>query len=232
MEPVVTLYEEFDKTKIAALPQVQFSGRIVVVTTIGSVHRAIDFLSRQPILGIDTETRPSFKKGTNHKVSLLQLATRDMCFLFRLNKIGLPDKLLELLADKRQLKVGLSLKDDRHMLHERASFDEGRFIDLQDYVRQFGIVDMSLQKLFANVFGLRISKGAQLSNWEAPVLTERQKRYAATDAWACVLLYQRLEELRHTGDYRLISRVSMDHMQEQVVKDLVNQLAWSRKDNN
>ena len=230
MEQPVALYDAFDKSKIAALPRVQFTGRIVVVNTAASARRAVDVLLRQPIIGIDTETRPSFKKGLNHKVALLQAATRNICFLFRLNKIGTPDCLLRLLADKRQLKVGLSLKDDRHMLHERADFEDGRFVDLQDYVRQFGIVDMSLQKLFANVFGKRISKGAQLTNWEAADLTERQQRYAATDAWACVLLYERLEQLKHSGNYLMIPRVSYEHLLEQVVKDLLNQLAWCRKE--
>ena len=116
------------------------------------------------------------------------------------------------------------------MLHERADFEDGRFVDLQDYVRQFGIVAMSLQKLFANVFGKRISKGAQLTNWEAADLTERQQRYAATDAWACVLLYERLEQLKHSGNYLMIPRVSYEHLLEQVVKDLLNQLAWCRKE--
>lgn len=218
------LYEEYDKNKIARLPQVLFRGKIVLVDNVSDAKKAVNYLTRQPILGIDTETRPSFKKGVTYKVALLQVSTHNICFLFRLCKMGLPSVLTGLLSDKKGLKVGLSLKDDFHALHGRGDYKMGRYIDLQDYVRQFGIMDMSLQKLYANVLGRRISKSQQLTNWEADELTEKQKYYAATDAWACLRLYEKLKHLSETGDYQTVSRVNQDLLCDAVVKDVLENI--------
>ena len=154
---------------------------------------------------VDTETRPSFKRGTTHKVALLQISTSDTCFLFRLNQIGMPPSLQEFLMSDT-LKIGLSLKDDFTMLRRRKDVhaEEGNWIELQDYVGRFGIEDRSLQKIFANLFGQKISKSQRLSNWEAETLSEGQMKYAATDAWACVEIYNCLSELERTGAYELI----------------------------
>ena len=76
-------------------------------------------------------------------------------------------------------------------------------IELQEYVRAFGIQDKSLQKIYAILFGEKISKSQRLSNWEAETLTEPQKLYAATDAWACLNIYNKLQELKRTGDFEI-----------------------------
>lgn len=199
-----TLYNKYDKHAISALPRVLFEGRVIVIQTESDAEKAVDYLQAFPLVGIDTETRPSFKKGMTNKVALLQVSTEDTCFLFRLNRIGVPSSVKRLLQDSRILKVGLSLRDDLMSLHKRDDFNPEGFVDLQDYVRAFGIEDQSLQKLYANVFGEKISKGQQLTNWEADVLSEGQKLYAATDAWACVKLYNELNRLKDSGDYRLV----------------------------
>jgi ribonuclease D len=59
-------------------------------------------------------------------------------------------------------------------------------------------------KLYANVFGERISKREQLTNWERDVLEESQKRYAAIDAWACVRLYCEFKRMLERNDYELV----------------------------
>ena len=198
------LYSKYDKAKIQALPKVVFEGRIVVVLTAAEAEKAVDYLLTQPILGIDTETRPSFKKGRINQVALLQVATHDVCFLFRLNLIGMASAIIRLLEDTSVPKIGLSLQDDLMMLGRRGSFKRGNFIDLQDKVKEIGVEDMSLQKLFANFFGQRITKREQLSNWEIDILKDKQKIYAATDAWTCILLYEELMRLEQTNDYELI----------------------------
>ncbi len=197
------LRNKLEKEEIKDMPQVSFSGRIITIYTEGEAERAVDFLLSQPILGIDTETRPSFQKGKIHKVGLVQISTHDTCFLFRLNFFGLTPALIRLLEDTNVPKVGLSLKDDIASLKKRKDFKPGNYIELQEYVKQFGIKDMSLQKLYANLFGMRISKTQRLSNWEANILSDAQNRYAATDAWACIQIYEELERLRKTGDYQL-----------------------------
>ena len=196
------------KSEIATMPKVLFEGRIFVIYTEADADKAVEYLKTQQIVGVDTETRPSFKRGTTHKVALLQIATADTCFLFRLNRIGMPASLQDFLMSDT-LKIGLSLKDDFMMLRRRKNMhaEEGNWIELQDYVGRFGIEDRSLQKIFANLFGQKISKNQRLSNWEAETLTEGQMKYAATDAWACVEIYRCLEEMERTGDYEVVKEM-------------------------
>jgi ribonuclease D len=197
------IYSRFDKAKIAELPRVTFPGRIVTILSAGEAEKAVDFLLKSDILGFDTETRPCFTKGKRNKVALLQVSNREICFLFRLNCIGLAPAIVRLLETEGPLKVGLSWHDDIRSLHERGDFEPHGFIDLQDHMIELGIKDMSLAKLYANLFHQRISKREQLSNWEADVLTDKQKLYGATDAWACVRLYEEYVRLKETNDYFL-----------------------------
>lgn len=194
------------KGEVAAMERVLFNGQIVVVDHIPDVYKALSYLNRQAILGIDTETRPSFRAGKSYDISLLQISSEDTCFLFRLNKIGMPKVLVEFLKNDI-LKIGLSLKDDFMMFHrlkDGMDVESGNYIDLQHYVRIFGIQDLSLQKIYANLFGQKISKSQRLTNWNAEELSESQMLYAATDAWACLKIYKLLSELEKTGDYELV----------------------------
>lgn len=198
------LYSKFNKEEIQTLPQVLFTGRIIEITTEKMAEKAVNFLLTKSILGVDTETRPVFRKGQSHKVSLLQVSTHDTCFLFRLNILGITPDIKRLLENTQTKMIGLSWHDDLLALHKRAAFNKGYFIDLQDIVGEFGIKDLSLQKLYANLFRQKISKRQQLTNWNQEVLTDKQKKYAATDAWACIMLYEELMRLKHTRDYTLV----------------------------
>lgn len=202
---MLQLFTQTDKKLISTLPRYAFEGRIVVVQSESEAQRAVNYLRRFSLVGIDTETRPSFRRGMGYKISLLQISTREICFLFRLNFMGLPTVLIDFLEDASILKVGLSLKDDIGQLRQRhQAFAPQGFVDLQDLAAEMGIQDMSLTKLYANFFRQRISKNAQLSNWEADVLDEKQKVYAATDADACVRLYEKMMELRASGNFALL----------------------------
>ena len=196
--------EKFNKNDIQGLPKVQFNGRIITIISESEAVKAVDYLLTQPILGIDSETRPSFKKGSYHRVALLQVSTHDTCFLFRLNRIGMPDAIVRLLENETVTKVGLSLKDDISQLKHRRDFTPGNFIDLQNEAKELGITDMSLQKLYANLLGGKISKTQRLSNWECDVLGPAQQQYAAIDAWACVQLHEEIKRLEHTNGYQLV----------------------------
>lgn len=206
---MIRIKNTFNKAEIATLPIVQFPGRIFVIYTEADARKAVDYLNRHEIVGVDTETRPCFRKGQVHKVALLQISTEDTCFLFRLNKIGMPSFLQDFLTNDI-LKIGLSLRDDFKMLRRRKNMqtEEGNWIELQDYVVRFGIEDRSLQKIYANLFGMKITKGQRLSNWEAETFTEAQMQYAAIDAWACVKIYNRLAEMEETGDYEVEKVIS------------------------
>lgn len=201
---MTSLYISTPKSVLSDLPIYRFEGKIVVIQSKREVPPAIHMLSKQRIVGIDTETRPSFRKGITHKVALLQIATKDVCFLFRLNMTGLTNEIIDFLCNPDIIKVGLSLKDDLQMLNKRAKIQPANWIDLQNEVKKLGVTDMSLQKIFANLFSQRISKSAQLSNWESDVLTPAQKTYAATDAQSCILLYEKINELLQTRDFEII----------------------------
>lgn len=182
-----------DKKLISEMSKVTFPGRIIIIYSAEEARKAVAYLNRCEVVGVDTETRPSFKKGKINDVALLQISTSDTCFLFRLNRIGIPDFLEEFLLND-VLKIGLSLRDDFNMLRRANKKDPrvGNWIELQDYVGRFGIEEKSLQKIYAILFGKKISKSQRLSNWEADVLTEAQQQYAATDAWATLEIYMKL----------------------------------------
>ncbi len=212
-----TIYNKFDKQQIANLPKEEFRGRIFTITTERDAEKAVNYLMSQPILGFDSETRPTFKRNVSHQVALLQVATYDTCFLFRLNQLGLPNSIVRLLEDTSITKVALSWKDDTHMLQLRRKYKSGKFIDIQDEVGRIGIEDHSLQKIYANLFGKMISKRQQLSNWEADILSDAQKAYAALDAWACIHIYDEIQRLLHSRDYHIITTKSENESETQVV---------------
>lgn len=199
-----TIYNKLDKEDVKNLPVVSFPGKIITVNSKCEADKTVPFLLSKDILGVDTETRPAFKKGQHHKVSLLQVATDDICFLFRLNYIGMVPSVISLLSNTNVPMVGLSWHDDLSALQKRQTFKPGLFIDIQDIIGDIGIEDTSLQKLYANLFKQKISKRQRLTNWDADVLSDKQMSYAATDAWACIKLYKEILLLKDTGDYSLI----------------------------
>ncbi|MBO7467945.1 MAG: 3'-5' exonuclease domain-containing protein 2 [Bacteroidaceae bacterium] len=200
---MIEINKNIDKAEIAELEPVLFGGRIITVLSASEAEKAVNWLETQDEVGIDTETRPSFAKGRVNKVALLQVSTRDTCFLFRLNMIGLTPAIIRFLQAEKPLKIGLSLKDDFSRLKQIGNFNPEGYVELQNYVSKMGIEAMSLQKIYALLFGRKISKSQRLSNWEADVLSDAQKAYAATDAWACINIYDKLEALRQSGDYKI-----------------------------
>ena len=203
---MIEIPNKIDKSELADKPRVVFDGIIEEIDTEDRAIKAIETLREHKVVGFDTETRPSFTKGQGHKIALLQLSTDDMAYLFRLNKMGIPDCVADFLSDKDIIKVGLSVKDDFASLASRRKFNPAGFIELQDLCGSMGIEEKGLQKMYGLLFGERISKNQQLSNWEIESLTESQRQYAAVDAWACLRIYRYLTELKESGDYRIIMK--------------------------
>ncbi len=187
-EIIVTI----SKDELANLPMACFNGDIRVIDTEERLEEAMQVLESADIIGFDTETRPSFRKGQSHLVSLIQLSTPKQCFLFRINHIGFHKRIIELLENPSITKIGLSIHDDFHNLKKIQEFEPEGFIDLQTYVKQFRIADNSLSRIYAILFNQRISKGQRLTNWEASQLTPNQQQYAALDAHACIEIYDYL----------------------------------------
>ena len=183
------------KEELAKLPVEEFKGRIIVAQTEAEVQKSIEYLSSFSVVGFDTETRPAYKKGTVRGVALMQLSTQDTCFLIRLNFTEFPPCLLGFLTNPDVKKIGLSLRDDFLSISRRATIEPKGFIDLQQQVPKYGFADISLQKIYALLFKKRISKGQRLTNWEADILTDAQKKYAALDAWACLKIYEELQRI-------------------------------------
>lgn len=178
--------------EVAALEAVHFDGRIVVVDTTDALTKACKELSRQSLIGFDTETRPSFTAGVTNKVALLQLSTEECCYLIRLNKLPLSREILSILSNGNIAKIGADVKNDITALNRLRHFTAKGFIDLQDEVVKYGIEDKSLRKISGIVLGKKVSKAQRLSNWAAKQLTPQQQMYAATDAWVCIEIYHRL----------------------------------------
>lgn len=181
-----------DKEQLAALPVMTYPAEITVVESAAVAHAALRALAKEKAIGFDTETRPSFHKGRTHKVALMQISTEERCFLFRLNKIGICAELKAFIENPDILKIGLSVHDDFTVLRRSEDIAPAGFIDLQTMVKDYGISDSSLQKIYAIIFGERISKTQRLSNWEADTLSQAQQAYAALDAWACLRIYRHL----------------------------------------
>ena len=189
---MMDLKRNISKEEIGHLPPFVFSGEVVVVEDASEAERIAGFLQECPYLGFDTETRPAFRKGESYRVGLLQLASLERVYLFRLNKCGWGVALRNLLSDPKVIKIGVGIRDDLRNLKKLGDFAPASFVDLQEYVIRFGIEDKSFSKLMAIIFRVRISKRQRTSNWEAPVLNEGQIRYAATDAWGALKMYLRL----------------------------------------
>ena len=177
-----------------------FDGEIIVVENFHDFRGAIKRLENSSLLGFDTETRPSFRKGKKNKVSLLQLANRELACLFRINRIGFPDELINILANPRIIKSGVAIHDDIKVLGNIRKFQPGGFVDLQKFVKDYGIESSGLKKLTAIVLGFRISKSQQVTDWEAAKLSEAQQLYAATDAWVCYEIYRKIIKQKPVAD--------------------------------
>lgn len=191
-----TFAQHIDKAVIQTLPVTFFEGEVIVVDKPDMVADAAAYLRQHTVLGVDTEARPSFKRGVHYPTALVQIATLERCYLFRLTHVGLPVEIAEIFANPDICKVGLAFKDDITGLRRRRDFKPANCVDLQSMVCKYGIMELGLQKIFAIIFGKKISKSQQLTNWENSHLTPEQARYASTDAWATLSIYLALQQVQ------------------------------------
>jgi ribonuclease D len=191
---MIMFQKEITREEIDGLELIQYEGPVTVIETEEEFLREIDHIASHPVLGFDTETRPSFKKGKVYPTSLLQLSSGDHTWLIRVSRFGYPERLKDLLSSEKMLKVGSGLTDDLRRMRSDFQFEPAGFLDLQQYVEAFRIEEKGLKKMVAIILGRRISKSQQVSNWDAEILTEAQIRYAATDAWICLEIYNALRK--------------------------------------
>jgi ribonuclease D len=174
------------------LPLKTFEGKVNVVTDPEKLAKVKLEIEKHEIVGFDTETRPSFKRGQVYKVALLQLAVPHKVFLIRLHQTGLTQEIISIFENPSIIKAGVAIHDDIKSLQKINHFTPESFVELATLARTCGLQVESVKKLAGLLLGIRISKSAQTSNWEAPTLTEKQVDYAATDAWVCLEIYSKL----------------------------------------
>lgn len=180
------------KEELQELPAFNHPGRYVLIETIPEALKAIEDLKKATHIGFDTETRPSFKKGEFYHVALLQLATLECCYLFRLTKVSFSDSLVSILEDENIVKVGVGIRDDVIGLQKLHPFTPRGFLDLSEKTRISRSISLSLRSLCGMYLGQRLLKGAKITNWEAPVLTDAQAKYAANDAFVSLLIMDKM----------------------------------------
>ena len=184
------------KNDLKELPLKHFEGVINVIENPLQADAIAEKLQKEKIIGFDTETKPSFKKGVSNNISLLQLSTEEEAFLFRLNITGFNGELTRLLSNPKIKKIGVGIRDDLRGLQRLKKFTPKGFIDIQELAPKYGIEVLSLKSLAGLLLGIRISKRQRLSNWEAEELSEGQKLYAATDAWAALRIYNKIKNMK------------------------------------
>ena len=178
--------------EVNSLPLKAFEGKIVLIDQVAKLEKALQEMSKHEVIGFDTETRPSFKKGQHYKVSLLQLAIEHKVFLIRLNHTDITNELTAFFENEHIIKAGVGIRDDLQALQKLKRFHPAGFEDLATISKKSGLQVESVKKLTALLLGFRISKSAQTSNWETTTLSEKQLEYAATDAWVCLQIYKKL----------------------------------------
>ena len=192
MTTVNNFTDKISNEETAQLPAIEFDGAIRIIEHERDIVAVCKELAAEPMIGFDTETRPSFRPGVTFRVSLLQLSTPKVCYLFRLNKIPLAKPILQLFENPKILKIGADVAGDLRSLRQIRHFRDAGFVDLQTIAPQWGIGEKSMRIISALFLVQRVSKAQRLSNWEAATLTDKQQLYAATDAWVCIRIYERL----------------------------------------
>ena len=189
------LKTNISQDELNLLPLKAYSGKVQVVTDPKYFPKIASEIAKHKVVGFDTETRPSFKKGQSYKLALLQIAIPNKVFLIRTHHSGLDEHIVSVFENPEILKAGVAIRDDIKALQTIIKFSPNGFVELASLSREVGLEVESVKKLAGLILGFRISKSAQTSNWEAPTLTEKQIEYAATDAWVCLELYERLKQL-------------------------------------
>jgi len=209
-EKTYSFPERIGKEYIKKLAVQEFGGKINIIKDPKDVSSATNNLSKESVLGFDTETRPSFKKGEKNFVSLLQLSTSNEAYLFRLNYLGLPEELVNLLVDPKILKVGVAILDDIRALQKLRKFDPNGFVELSNIAKNLGIVTCGLRSLAAIFLDVQITKKEQLTNWDRTYFKPSQSIYAATDAWICLKIYRFLETKKLLPDERICKNLDFN----------------------
>ena len=161
----------------------KFPGKIIMINSDIEIAPALELLRSEPLIGFDTETKPSFKKGEVYIVSLLQLASQNHALLFRLHSLTDFSLIKDFFENQNHKKIGVAIRDDIKALQKTFPFEPKSFIELSEVAKTYNLNSFGLKGMSEEVLNLTLSKRAKLSNWESRDLKTDQQIYAATDAW-------------------------------------------------
>jgi ribonuclease D len=189
------LQRAISRDEVVALPVRRYEGETVVVGTSAELERAREDFAQEALVGLDTETRPAFRKGESYPPSLVQVATAKAVYLFQIQQLDCSAVLKDLLNSESVVKAGVSLAYDLRQLKQVFAFEEKAVVDVGWVAKRQQLEQTGVRNLAALFLGMRIPKGAKTTNWSARQLSPQQVAYAATDAWVCRELYLRFREL-------------------------------------
>ncbi|MDV2439574.1 3'-5' exonuclease [Acinetobacter gerneri] len=171
--------------------------QILVIKTLEQCQAIQTELENIAILGFDTESKPTFRKGEiNTGPHLIQLASEHKAYLFQVNSETLTF-LSKLLSNPQQLKVGFGLKNDLYLFRKKNIELQGIF-DLAKSFKSFGITNaVGIKNAIAVLFQQNFPKNKRIStsNWSKSHLSPEQISYAAADAYAALLVFLELQRL-------------------------------------
>ncbi|XP_053318707.1 bifunctional 3'-5' exonuclease/ATP-dependent helicase WRN [Spea bombifrons] len=187
------------------LPFFEFTGSIVYsyegndCSLLSEVIRSE--LPEGAVLGFDIEWPAVYTKGKNGKVALIQVCVSERkCYLFHISAMtSFPKGLKRLLEDESIRKVGVGIEGDQWKLMSDCDLKLKGFIELADVANQKLKCKekWSLNGLVKHLFKKQLLKDSAVrcSRWDMFPLKEEQKLYAASDAYAGLQIYQKLESM-------------------------------------
>ncbi len=202
---------------INELDPINFKGNITVISSKSELPTVYDIIKKAKRIGFDTESRPSFKKGQEFPVSIIQLSLEDEAYIFKLKSLGFCDELKDILSDENIEKIGVGVKEDIRRLKKLGDFNPANFIDLAEIAKKKGLIQCGLKALTARYLCKKLVKSSQTTNWAKNSLTCMQLTYAATDAWICLQLLEPLT-LDDTDYFHLRK------LEEEAIKDKENNI--------
>lgn len=208
----MSYHRKMSSDELNTLPLDCYHGKIEIISNVDRLSAAVDLLAKERVLGFDIESKPSYRRGEFFPPALVQIATPQIVFLIKVQKTGLTDALCSVLSSPNIVKTGVAIGDDVKDLRKMAEFEPGGFLDLSAISAHAGMNHHGLRGLAGILLGVRISKSAQRSNWEIDPLTDKQVRYAATDAWMSLQVYLKMEEMGLVAEY-------FDHLMQRDVVD-------------
>jgi ribonuclease D len=172
--------------------------RVFVVTNQRQAGIALDELMSAGVVGFDTESKPTFRKGEiSEGPHVLQFATMEKAFIFQSHLIESHPMIIDVLKSPALTKIGFGLGGDLHQISQRFGIRPAAIVDLDRTFRKLGYRNsIGAKTAVAMLFQRKLikSKSITTSNWSLQELSDRQLIYAANDAYAAIRIFHALQK--------------------------------------